>query len=324
MKILKTYYQKIDNSRLNVSHLTNDFRIICKEVKEDIESSEVTEVELELLQLEQDILDINKSIENGLTPKLKWNGEDEEGNIIELISPDFRKYGDKEKSYFGQRYTTTSNNYLKSEYGLYLLLTHNLVRNDDKAKLCLTIESLVEEYYAEAENNPELWSRFIYPAHKCWLDAFLILRRAGTPLQIQFEQLVKNIESKFLNYDINKKSCFHLTMFVVNSFSQYVKNVKGIIDENAVLSKLESQISNEGEGQEVIGISKLIIKFSNTFKLNTTTSYNALIGRTYEKAGDNEIENERWTGGVKSFEDALMYYKRDKVFVQSSFSFKKY
>lgn len=311
MNILNEYYSRVDDSNLNGSHLINDFRVIWKEIHEINESNDTSEEELLKLQWERDILDISKSMSRGLQPKMKWNGTDENGNVIELYTPDFRKYGDAEKEYFKSRYESTSNYYLKSEYGLYLLLSKELVRNDDKAVLCSTLENLVEEYFKSSEADKEKWSHYLFPAFERWSDAFIILSRAGAPLQEQFSYLVRKIESKLLDCDIDDESFYHLASFAVSLFLNNSKKVVDLINARKVLSKLESYVNkaSNDDTRGIINISELILAFCKIFNVSTDTSYHRLLGETHENIGDVEVENERWAGAVKSYEDALIHYK---------------
>ena len=305
---IEKYYSQVDNSTLNESHLTNELRLIFNELKKEVEPDSE---DAKILQLERDILDIRKSVDDGLQAFFYQKYTDENGKEIEILQPNFREYGNFEIEYFRRRYSTTQNNYLKSEYGLYLLIVKNLVRNDEKEELCNTIQTQVDDYYGSVEVSPEIWSRFLTPANKKWLDAFLILLRAGQPLRERFEEIVSSMQSKLLNFDIKSDCFFQVAQFVVNTFTNNSKKLETLIEPELILAKLTESINliDESDERGVISTVKLIIKFSDAFNLKKEKSFHKVIAEVHEKVGDAEVENERWTGAVKSFEDAMQFYR---------------
>jgi hypothetical protein len=304
MEKIEEYYKKVDESSLNFSNLRNEFRMIFKNLL-DKESKTDIHGQANLIVLESEILEINKSIEEGLSPSQTYS-KDEDGLKIEVYYPEYRYYDEYEKNYFLTRYKQTNNLFLKTEYGLYLYLVGYIKRNEEKIELAHYLHKLVTQYLKNAVSN------LIHPALSRWQDAFIILNRAGNPVKNDFEILVRNMFQFFLDLSVEEDLFLTKAEFIVNTFSSNAKNVESFIDANILLNKLESAMKAIGEdSRESIRLGMLIIQFSSKFNLSTSISYNDELGRIYEKIGDDEILNERWSG-VHCFSDAIIHYKESK------------
>ena len=311
--LIDTYYETVETSNLNATHLTNQFRTIFNELEGKMKASE-DHSGLALLSLEKKCLDLDKSIEKGLQPQMTWSDKDENGKHIEYAYPNHQEFGLQELNYLQKRHNETLNLFLKTEYGLLLLLKGELNRNDEKQRLSEQLIRLVEFYWTEALDKPDLWSRYMYIAFTRLMDAFLILKRSGAELEEKFNELVELIQTRFLEYPYSVESYFQLSTFLVNTFCEYSKSIKTKINAIKILTKLEDTISylESHNTQRIINVSKLILKFCATFQLAPKKSYLELIAKVYESFGDKDVVEERWIQATKNFEDSLNYFDKAK------------
>ena len=99
-------------------------------------------------RIEQEVLSASKSLENKVGFHFSGVQRDEEGNEYPFGWPDTSGYGDFEYAYLKDRFATTQNLYLKSEYGFFLYLRKQAGRPEEVADLVQTLAELSQHYFA--------------------------------------------------------------------------------------------------------------------------------------------------------------------------------
>src|ERR1041385_5984864 len=97
-ELLKSYGEKVDASDFDVQNTLNGFRTELTSHFQKMDAENDKEG-IKYLELEQAILNIKKSVEDGLSPSIIQTGKAVDGKEIESIWPDFTIYGDTEYNY---------------------------------------------------------------------------------------------------------------------------------------------------------------------------------------------------------------------------------
>lgn len=107
-------------------------------------------------RIEQEVLASSKTLEGKVGYHFSGVRKDEEGNEYPFGWPETTMYGVDEYTYLKQRFQTTTNLFLRREYGLFLYLRKQAGRPDEVATLVNDLFALSREYFRlEAEESPD-------------------------------------------------------------------------------------------------------------------------------------------------------------------------
>lgn len=309
--MIEEYYNKIDSSAYDVTHkseLRNAIIDLAKKAKSKGDSTNIMH-----FKLENDILEIGKSIENGLSPFMRSTKVNEEGKTVDFISPDYSLYGIKEFDYFEIRYKQTSNIFLKTEYGLILYLSKRLQHFSQRETLIGQLLELTTKYHDKILNGNLDTHLYEHTLCSRLIDVLLICFRSGTHLEKKFEETIKLIECWFLNWPLENKEFIFFTQFVTKICTTYSKITSRIIDKGEIIRKIDCSIEYFKANEDLaILVCKEALAFNTTFKLKENKKYQVKLGDLYEKQGDHQIGIDLIPSAIKNYEESLKYFTYSK------------
>ena len=311
-KLIDEYYNTVDSSDYDVTDKLKHLRVVIHGYAEKMHAQN-DQKGLEMLKLENDVLEIGKSVENGMSPHFRSSKKNEDGTSVEIISPDYTLYGSKEYDYFLKRYNETLNPFLKTEYGLILYINRYLQHFSQREILVDQLIKLAEKYHAKILSSET--DAHLYEHNLCAriMDAIVICDRSGEALKERYEKLIKLIEDWFLSWSINHKEFFFFSRFVVKVFTGYQKVAGLLINKQVILEKLDQSIKCSPSEN---GLSTLFTEeaalFNATYKLKPANEYEIMLGNLHEQEGDRELKRDHIPGAIKSYEDALQYFTNAK------------
>lgn len=306
-ELLESYQNELDTTDFDKLSAYDGMGPVLKEYHEKMTTQNDIEG-LKFLQLENEMLKITKSVEDGLSP-VSENSTEKDGKKVKVIWPDFNLYGKDEFDYLEARYNTTPNLFLKTEYGLLLFLKNKLQHNDQRKALSASLINLLKAYKEKALLAESEWSRYSYNFHNRLTDVFAILVKSGDALKAEREQFVKLTEDWLVQWPINHDSFISISQTVIQSFIDFKKQLKDEFDLDKIIKKLNEGIQyyQTSDVTTAIYIAKEALDFAVAYKPELKVDYTLILATLHEKAGDDLVEKNP-IGSVKQFEDALKYF----------------
>jgi hypothetical protein len=312
-ELLKSYIDEIDGSDFDTENSHNEIRALLDSyaskmaVHQDIQGPK-------FLQLESDIHNITKSINDGLIPLFEQKRILEDGRTIRIMQPDFSLYGKIEYDYFEKRYNESINLFLKVEYGLLRFLSNRLHHNNQKLELCAQLITLLKRYKAKLLDPNSVWAARSHIFHQRLLDVFLIMVRSGDSIQSELDSCVKLTESWFIDWPLNNEAFIFLCQFTAQNFVDCKKQVQQSISSTNILKKFDEAIAFflTQDMRSAILTSEKALFFCATYKPNDKSKYSLKLAEFYEGQGDLLSQGENPFSSIKDYEEALKYYNSAK------------
>lgn len=307
IKLFKEYIKKLEEVQPFSSRPHLSYGNINKEYAEEFKNA-AEEESLSKLLLENDLININKSIDAGLTPTSTGVSKGENGEEIEIIWPDYTKYGEKEHSYFLERYKETTNLQLKVEYGLFLFISKYLQHIDDRKKLFLEIwDSIMLIYNSKLSNT----NRYFFSG--------LIKNGFSLCVKSKFENAIATIVSflqdEFLKKGIKDDGYYTIFYLLIELFSQYKKNVKSLVSAEKIIQKAISDAKLLEQNKELNSAENIItrlLKFKSDYQIEPSISLENYLGILYEKIADKENKNKNYMGSSHYYNKSITYFRLAK------------
>lgn len=307
-KLFKEYIKKLEIVQPFSSRLHSSYGNINKEYAQKFKKKQEEEESLSKLSLENDLIHINKSIDAGLIPTTSGIGKDEDGKEIEVIWPDFKKYGAKEHSYFLERYNETKNIQLKVEYGLFLYISKHLQHIDDRKKLFSDIWSSIILIY---NSNLNITNRYYFSG--LIKNAFALCIKSK--FENEIKTLVSFLQDEFLKKDIKDDGYYTLFYLILELFSQHKKTVKSLVEADKIIQKAISDAKLLEQNDELNSTESMItrlLKFKTDYQVKPSISLENYLGTLYEKIADKENENKNYMGSSHHYNKSITYFRLAK------------
>lgn len=299
-------------SELELLNLTpeNVRELIKQSCDKHYESIQGESESLNLLILESELIHINKSVNGGLTPTMWGTKNDEKGNEVESIWPDFRRYNEVEYNYFVYRFKTTQNLMLKTHYGLISFIQGKLNHNDDKLQL---VKDLI--------NHSLGCHRTLDEANMKYKNTYFISENLRNAFDISTKsKFVKEINAiiNFIEEELKSrkpKDPEYFTFFYL--LTDLISNNTKILKEKISIEDFLSKTLADGvELREIGDLSgaKMILKkglIISTKVGSSTADWCKEIGITAELLGDKEVGRQNFFGS-SNYKEAAEFYKKAK------------
>ncbi len=306
-KLFEEYIKKLDEVEPFTSRLHSSYGNINKEYAEKFKNTAEAEF-LSKLLLENDLININKSIEAGLTPTSTGVSKGENGEEIEIIWPDFKKYGEKEHSYFLERYNETNNIQLKVEYGLFLFISKYLQHTDDRKQLFSDIWDSIMLIYNSNLNNT---NRYYFSG--LIKNAFALCMKSKFEDEISI--MVSFLQDEFLKKNIKDDGYYTIFYLIIELFSHYKKAVKSLINADKIIQKAINDAKLLEQNNELSSAESIItrlLKFKSDYQINPSISLESYLGNLYEQIADKENENKNYMGSSHHYNKSITYFRLAK------------
>ncbi len=300
---LKQYLNELDNSSIDYkdhSQIKERFSKIAEELKDKDDDN----LEKQQTRWEYEVLNVNASIQRGLEPVFEREGKNEAGDIVKVEWPDLKLYGEKEFTYLKNRYSQTKNIYLKSKYGLVLLLTKQKADNQFVLELIDTLLKLSEVYLGKKSEHNHYILYFAYSLK----DAFYLAqkRKSANEIGEKYKLILKFIYETLLKLGADEKEgkfiISSLTNLVIHNYNDFSTGFN-----ISAISEMNWKIANETQKEDkhgAIDISSINLKLDNLLKADIT-KWHRLIAESYVKLAEER-------GGMSAPEfyiSAIRHYK---------------
>jgi|GEM_PF-5352016 len=286
--IYQSFLNQIDNATSNPTLLRDFFHKAWKDQKERNDNLE----DIDLLRLEHEMFHIGKSASGGFSPKNTDFVKKEDGSEEEVIWPDYRKYEESDYIYYLDRFRTTTNPFLKCQYGLICYIGRYLKDNREQMNLVnvlfdYSISSYEELKKSDSNSRNGFWIVFsLRSAFEITVKSKLVDKR----LEIQ-----TFLENEFLDLSTEMPMYYHFFQILTDLILENKKTFS-----ESTLKKIISKILEDTDlhGDNSTAVEHLIkgLAIVTRYKLDDKITWHKKIGVILEKSGDNEIERENYFG----------------------------
>lgn len=231
--IYKTFLAELDACKLTPDNIREEIKQICDKHFDAIKAD--SEQSLKFFHLEHELIHINKSISGGFSPSMTGTDTNEEGEEIEVIWPDFRKYDEESYTYFQERFVSTKNQMLKYQYGLMSYINGSIKHNDLKQEL---IKSLIDcaNHVLLIKKDARRRYKYTYIVVENYRSAFEIAVKGNFKGQIK--NILLFLYDKYEQSEINEESTFSFFYLLFDLFSSSQKEFKSYISTDDFLKKI--------------------------------------------------------------------------------------
>lgn len=296
--MLEEFLKKIDNSDQYIDEYSveEEFINLLRELEETGNEEEFIRA-----RLNYQFVVFVTNFERGVLGR--FSETDEEGNVYE--SPDINSYGALEFDYLKKRFDETNNPYLKSKYGLLLLLSKNenakpYKTNQIATQTCEALLKLSELYRNNIEKDTSLDIYLLNAADSCLRLAY----------QRKFNDCLDQIRDFIISTTLSLEKADILLLdflrFINNHIKHFLphKNIGKIIEHSMSLCRT----SDSPNHFLVTQIGLVALELSQKLELDET-EWLKLLAKKYEFMAQEGRKNNRRDVSYH-LEHALEYYKK--------------
>lgn len=296
--MLEELLNKIDNSDqyIDAYSIEEEFINLLKELEKTGNKEEII-----LARLNYQFIIFVTNFDRGVVGR--FSGTDEEGNIHEV--PDINTYGPLEFEQLKKRFDQTNNPFLKSKYGLLLILSKNenakpYKSNQIAQEICQSLLELSEKYKEKKEENPSVRIFLVNSVNDC----------LSLAQQRKFNEYIEHISNFVISTILGSKEADSVLLKFLRMIA---KNMNSFV-YNGEIEKILNHImglcknSNTNKSFLIVQIAEVALELSQKLKLDQNAWLNFL-GKKYEDMAEVSRES-NMTDVSYLFENALKYYEK--------------
>lgn len=248
----------------------------------------------------------------GLHSKMSGTRKLEDGSEIPFEWPNIKEWKEDDFDHIKQRYKQVKNTYLKSEYGLVLYYSGNLIKDNEVKTLLEILFKLAQIYFNKAKQN-EVKNHYILFFRSVLTNIFHIASKRQHYFDINefTKQLITYVTDIHNNWDVKmhgtQRAIIDITDFTIEYFNLFKEiDLKVYLDKNFEAAKEIAKTYHWG----AIYISDISIKLAKKLK-DTRIDWETFKAEQYEAMVDSNIETGN-LAAVSFVESALTIYKKLK------------
>lgn len=260
--------------------------------------------------LEHEIYHIGKSVSNGFSPMMSGTKRNEEGQEEQVIWPDFNKYDEESFKYYDERFVSSNNPYLKSQYGLMTYIYGNLKNNTQKSLLVETLIKYAYSCYSDKTDTKSYKNEHIFS--ECIRNAFEIAVKSKFSTQI--EEILNFLFDKYKLLTTSDYFYYSIFDLISDLVLTNKKEVGQTIDINVLSQKIYNDFKKSDNSTNLHSSIRSLKKglgIAVKYNLSNTTQWQKEIGEMLESAADEEINRKNFFG-ASMYEQAAQFYKDAK------------
>lgn len=302
----KAFIDELDSSIYTPDNLLDKHKKICDKYFESLEKE--GGLSLKLFRLEHEVIEINKSISGGLTPKLSGTKTNDNGEEVDFIWPDYELYDEESLNYFLERFNDSTNTFLRTHYGLMAFNSDLLKHNELKAKLIEVLFENAQECFKKLGEADKQYKSTYYISENL-RDAFELAVLARNLNKA--EDIVRFVQGQFDSTSPDGDGYYTFFYLITDFYLDYKKELSRYLDVTLFLKKVFSDAEvlvqkDDYSGAMVLLKKGLLIVQKHEDIPNEV--WQKKIGECYEKLGDKEIERENYFG-CSNYDKAGKYFQ---------------
>jgi len=187
---------------------------------------------------EREVFAFTMNPQEGLTFKVAGTKKLEDGTETPFEWPNLEEWKTEDFGYIEFRFDKCENHFAKSEYGLFLFYSKNLVDNRKVAVLLQTLLKLAKYYYAKILDNEDVHTYITY--FIMTLSHALHIadkRKSDDIINAIFTELVRFCNDAFINWDVRHVSTLNAVIDLTEFAIKYKKEFRSLVDVKPYLDK---------------------------------------------------------------------------------------